>query len=181
MKKAFINGKRLYLRGLEKKDLAKLIEWMNDSNVTHYLFMGQRPAYLELLSEQWEKQIRDHTEINFAIMENKKDKIIGWCGLYSIRPVAHSAEYRVFIGDKKYWNKGLGTEVAKLLLEYAFEKLNLNRVWLGVNASHKGAVRSYEKSGFVKEGLLREEIFVNDRYYDAVRMGILRKEYLKSR
>jgi RimJ/RimL family protein N-acetyltransferase len=63
------------------------------------------------------------------------------------------------------------------MLRYGFELLNFNRIWLGVNASHTIAVDSYMKSGFVKEGLLRQEIYRNSRYYDAVRLSILRDEY----
>ncbi|MDD5450222.1 MAG: GNAT family protein [Candidatus Omnitrophica bacterium] len=177
MNAQFIPGKDLYLRGIEKKDLEKIVNWINDPEVTHYLFMGDRPAHLELLQEQWEKEIRNPNEVSFAIVEKKADKMIGWCGLYTINWISRAAEYRIFIGDKKYWNKGVGTETAGLLLRYGFEKLNLNKVYLGVNAAHKGAVTSYEKAGFVKEGVLREEIFRNNRYYDAIRMSVLRKEY----
>jgi len=181
VKTPFVIGENVYLRSVEKADLPNFVKWINDPEVTYYLFMGTRPAHLELLIEQWEKEIRNPNEIVLAIVDKKKDKIIGWTGLYSIRWVAQSAEYRAFIGNKKYWNKGIGTEVARLMIKYGFEKLNLNKVWLGVNASHRGAIRSYEKAGFVKEGILREEIFRNNQYYDAVRMSILKKEYAKKK
>lgn len=177
----FITGRKVYLRGIEKEDLPNLVKWMSDPKVTYFLFMGDRPAHLELVSEEWDKQIRSNEEIAFAIVAKKNDKMIGWGGLYRINWVSRTAEYRVFIGEKNYWNKGIGTEMAKLLIKYGFEKLNLNRIWLGVNASHKGAVRSYEKGGFVREGILRQETFRNNQYYDVVRMGILRSEYNKAR
>jgi RimJ/RimL family protein N-acetyltransferase len=179
MKTPFIVGERVYLTGIEKADLPSLVDWMNDSEMTHYLFMGDRPAHLELLIEQWEREIKDPGEIVFAIIEKEKDEMIGWGGLYSINWISRSAEYRVFIGNKSCRNKGIGTEVAKVIIKYGFEKLNLNKVLLGVNTSHKGAVRSYEKAGFVKEGILRQEIYRNSKYYDVVRMGILREEYYK--
>lgn len=181
MKAPFIIGKNVYLKGMEKGDLPNLVKWINDSEMTHYLFMGDRPAHLELLAEQWEKDIRNPNEIVFAVVEKKKDKMIGWGGLYSINWISRSAEYRVFIGNKNCRDKGIGTEVNRIIIKYGFEKLNLNKVWLGVNTSHKAAVRSYEKAGFVKEGVLRQEIFRNNQYYDAVRMSILRNEYESSK
>lgn len=181
MKAPFISGKKVYLRGIERQDLPNLVRWMNDPEVTHFLFMGDKPAHLELVTEEWEKQIRSHDEVAFAIADSKKDKMVGWTGLYRINWISRHAEYRVFIGDKVCWNKGLGTEIAGLLIRYGFEKLNLNKIWLGVNTTHKGAVCSYEKAGFVREGVLRQEIFRNNQYYDAVRMSILRKEYEKSK
>ena len=103
--------------------------------------------------------------------------MIGWCGLYCINWIARSAEYRVFIGEVDCRGKGIGTEIGGILLRYGFGKLNLNKIYLGVNAEHKEALRSYEKAGFVKEGLLRQEIFRNNRYYDVIRMGVLREEH----
>ena len=179
MKAPFITGKKVYLRGIEKEDLKNIVIWLNDEDVTRYMIMGDRPAHLELLTEQWEQEIRNPREVAFAVIDKKKEKMVGWCGLYGIRPIAYAAEFRVFIGDKRSWNKGFGTEVTKLLIQYGFEKLNLNKIYLGVNASYKAAVRAYEKAGFVREGVLRQEIFRNNQYYDAVRMSILRKEYKK--
>ena len=175
MKAPFITGHRIYLTGINKEDLSKIVKWVNDSEMTYYLFMGDRPAHIELLTEQWEKEIKNPNEVAMAIVDKKKDKMIGWSGLYSINWISRSAEYRIFIGEKQYRDRGIGTEVAKLMLNYGFEKLNLNKIWLGVNAAHKGAVHSYEKAGFVKEGMLREEIYRNGKYYDAIRMSILRK------
>ena len=177
MKVPFIVGEKIYLRGIEKEDLNNMVKWMNDSEMTCYLFMVDRPAHLELLIENWQKEIRSYNEVSFAIIEKKTDTMIGWCGLYGIKWISRAAEYRAFIGESDYRGKGIGTEVARLLLGYGFEKLNLNKIYLGVNAEHKGALRSYEKAGFVKEGILRQEIFRNNRYYDAVRMSVLRKEY----
>jgi RimJ/RimL family protein N-acetyltransferase len=171
--------KKVELRGLEKSDLINIRNWLNDPEVTRYMIMGDRPTHLELLTEQWEKEVRNPNVVTFAVLENKKKKMVGWCGLYSINPISRAAEFRVFIGDKSFWNQGLATEVTQLLISYAFEKLNLNKVYLGVNASYQAAVRAYEKAGFVQEGRLRQEIFRNNEYYDAIRMSILRKEYEK--
>lgn len=181
MKDAFITGKKIYLRGIRCEDLLNLTRWMDDDEVTRYLFMGDRPANLKMVQEEWEKGLRDPNEVSFAVVDKKNDKMIGWGGLYRINWISRTAEYRVFIGAKDYWNKGVGTEIAAELVRYGFEKLNLNKIWLGVNAEHLGAFNSYRKAGFVKEGVLRQEIFRNNKYYDAVRMSILRKEYERSK
>lgn len=179
MKNQFMVGGKAYLRGVEKDDLRNMVKWINDPEATCYMIMGDRPAQIELLIEEWEAQIKNRNEVVFAVCDKKKDIMVGTTGLYSINWISRMAEYRIFIGDKNYWNKGIGTEVAKLVIDYGFKKLNLNKVWLGVNEKNKGGLRSYEKAGFVKEGVLRQEVFRNDEYYDAVRMSILKKEYLK--
>lgn len=177
MKAPFMIGRHIYVRGLERSDLPHLIPWINDSDVTSLLFTGDRPATIERVTEQWESDLRQGS-IPFAVYASGDgEAFLGTAGLYSINWIARSAEFRVFIGDKTVWNRGVGTEATRLMVVYAFEKLNLNRVWLGVNTENLGAVKAYEKAGFVHEGVLRQEQYRNFRYYDVRRMSILRTEY----
>lgn len=178
MKNPFIIGRKIYLRGLERADLTgPMFQWANDSKVTHYMFMGLRPNSIELLQNEYDCLNSSEKDFVFAIIDTKTDKHIGNSGLYSVNWIARSAEYRIIIGDKKFWSKGVGQETAKLVLDYGFNKLNLNRIWLGVNADNKAGVVSYRKSGFIEEGVLRQEIYRNGKYYDAIRMSVLRREY----
>jgi len=173
----FISGDQIYLRAVERADLVQLAKWLNDSEVTRLLFMGAFPTNLELLAAQWERDHSNTDEVAFAVCEQRSDAFVGTTGLYRIHWIMRTAEFRVFIGDKNAWNHGIGTECAKLMVVYGFEKLNLNKVWLGVNAENTRGVRAYEKAGFIHEGVLREEQYRNFRYYDAIRMSILRSEY----
>lgn len=174
----FIVGKGIYLRGLEKEDLKRnMFQWANDSEVTYYMFMGAIPNSMELLEEEYEQIVKSKNDVVFAIVDKKTDVHIGNVGLYTINWISWSGELRIIIGDKEYWNKGYGTEATKLTVQYGFEKLNINKVWLGVNAEHEGAIKAYENAGFVHEGILRQEIYRNGKYYDAVRMSILKDEY----
>jgi RimJ/RimL family protein N-acetyltransferase len=115
------------------------------------------------------------------VCDKEQEVFIGTTGLYSINWIMRAAEFRVFIGNKAFWNRGIGTECTKLMVVYGLEKLNLNRIWLGVNADNLGGVHAYEKAGFVREGVLRQEQYRNFRYYDVIRMSILRTEYEKIR
>ena len=181
MKEPFMIGRQVYLRGLERADLPTMVRWINDSEVTRLLFMGDRPATVERLTEQWEQEQHSPRDIVFAVCTNEDDTFIGTTGLYTINWIMHTAEFRIFLGEKSFWNRGIGTEVTKMMVVYGFEKLNLNRIWLGVNAENKGGVRAYEKAGFVREGVLRQEQYRNFQYYDVIRMGLLRSEYERMR
>lgn len=181
MRAPFLSGRVVYLRGLERADLPAMVEWINDHDVTLLLFTGDRPANVELLQEQWERDQRSERDVVFAVCDSKDDTFIGTTGLYSINWIGRSAEFRVLLGNKGYWNRGIGTECTKLMVVYGFDKLNLNRVWLGVNLDNVGGVRAYEKAGFAREGILRQEQYRNFRYYDVLRMSMLRDEYAKVR
>ena len=177
----FIIGRQVALRGLQRDDLPAMVAWINDAEVTRLLFMGERPASLERLTEQWEQEAQSGKDIVLAVCAKTNGRFIGTTGLYAINWIMRSAEFRVFLGDKTVWSRGIGTEVTKLMAVYGFEKLNLNRIWLGVNAENRGGVRAYEKAGFVREGVLRQEQYRNFRYYDVIRMGLLRDDYAKLR
>ncbi|MFC1917387.1 GNAT family N-acetyltransferase [Chloroflexota bacterium] len=174
----FVEGEKIYLRGLEKNDLGgNMFQWANDSEVTHYMFFGAVPNTMEKLEEEYEQLTKNTEDVVFAIVDKKSDAHIGNVGIYAINFVSRSGEFRIIIGEKEYWNKVYGTEATKLAVDYSFEKLNLNCVYLGVNADHQSAIKAYENAGFVKEGTMRQVIYRNGRYYDAIRMSILREEY----
>lgn len=177
----FLLGLRVCLRSLTRGDLVHLPAWINDEEVNRLLFQGLVPAQEELLIEQWERDIRGEKTVVFAVCDQSSGEFIGTTGLYDVNWVFRHGEFRVFIGEKSFWGRGIGTECTKLMVVYGFEKLNLNKVWLGVVTENKAAVRAYEKAGFTKEGILRQEQYRNFRYYDVVRMSILREEYAKLR
>lgn len=174
-------GSRVFLRGLSRKDVERLPAWINDEEVNRLLYQGLVPAQETLLVEQWERDIRSDRTVVLAVCDKESGQLIGTTGLYDINWVFRHAEFRVFIGEKSFWGRGMGTECTKLMVIYGFEKLNLNKVWLGVVTENKAAVRVYEKAGFVKEGILRQEQYRNFRYYDVVRMSLLREEYDRMR
>jgi RimJ/RimL family protein N-acetyltransferase len=173
----FLSGTVVYCRGLAEQDAAAMSEWLNDDEVTRLLFQGLRPLSPQAVWEMWSKESQDANTIPFAVCRIENDAFVGTTGVYQVQWVTRSAEFRVFIGDKRFWDLGIGTECTRMMARYAFDKLNMNRVWLGVNAANERAVRAYEKAGFVREGVLRQEQYRNGRYYDVIRMSMLRDEY----
>jgi len=177
MANIFISGRNTYLRVLNRDDLPDLGVWMNDRAVTHYLYRGFFPVHLEIMEQNYAAMVNNPHEEEVAICAYPENNLIGVGGLHGINHLAHSAELRILLGDKNFWGRGYGTEATQLILAWAFEILNLHKVWLGVNAAQSNAIRLYEKVGFIREGILRDEVWRNGRYYDAIRMSILECEY----
>jgi len=173
----FLGGERVVLRPLAPEDAPVLESWMNDDEVTYFMFTGQRPVTVGQLSDEIRRQVDNPGHTVFLVEDRLTGKPVGFAGLYDIHSTARKAEFRILLGAKEFWNKGYGTEVTELLTFYGFDRLNLNKVWLGVTADNAGAVRAYEKAGFQIEGRLRQELYRNSRYYDAIRMSVLRDEY----
>ena len=174
----FLEGHLTLLRALDEADLdGPMSQWSNDREVTQMLYRGAYPENRASTKAAMEAVAQNPREVELAIVDKGSGRHIGVTGMHSMNPIAHSGEFRILIGEKDYWNGGYGTEVTQLMVAYGFEVLNMHKVWLGVTADNRGALRCYEKVGFVKEGVLRDETYRNSRYYDAVRMSILRHEY----
>ena len=104
-------------------------------------------------------------------------RAIGYCGLTNISTINGSDEYFILIGDRQYWNKGIGTRAGDYTLDFAFRKLGLHRVWLSVSERNVAAIRCYQKIGFRIEGRMREACRRNGEWHDKVIMAILEQEW----
>lgn len=173
----FISGKRLVLRGLRKEDMAAYRRWLDNPDVTAFMESGWKPASDRDLDELYRISTDTPDTVAFAIVNKETNAPVGCCGLYVIQWICRRADFRIIIGVPDAWNKGLGSEAAQLTVAYGFEKLNLETICLGVNTENERAIRSYEKVGFVREGVRRKLIYRNGRYYNALMMSILREEY----
>lgn len=182
-KQAFLKGEKVFLSPIEKKDLKELskliVKWVNDNKVTYYMFRGQRPKNTEQVEKEIKSDLDSEHNVIFLVSDNKTKKPIGYAGLYEINQSTRKAEYQVLIGEKNFWGKGLGTNITELLTFYGFDRLNLNRIYLGFTAGNKAAERAYIKAGYKKEGILKQNIYRNSRYYDSIMMAILREDYYK--
>lgn len=173
----FLAGKSVSLRGLRRDDMESYRRWLDNPEATYFMESGWRPASDRDLEEIYRQSTESADTVAFAIVDRKTKKAIGCCGLYAIQWICRRADFRILVGEPAAWNRGLGSEAARLTLAYGFDKLNLETIYLGVNTENKRAIKSYENAGFVPEGVRRKLIYRNGRYYDALMMSILREEY----
>ncbi|HEX2696985.1 MAG TPA: GNAT family protein [Anaerolineales bacterium] len=174
-----IYGKRIRLRGVEKPDVPKFYEWINDPEVKEGLdtyvpySMADEEKWLEGAGGREPAQ----KPLSIEMREGESWRLIGNCGFFNLEWTNRAAELGIMIGDKSVWNKGYGTETMQLLLQHGFETLNLNRIYLRVYSTNPRARRAYEKAGFVLEGTLREAVYKQGKYADDYIMSVLRSEW----
>jgi diamine N-acetyltransferase len=177
-----IYGERIRLRAVEREDLPRFVDWLNDPNVRRGLIL-HLPMSLAQEQAWFEDMIkRPQAEQPFVIELKLGSEwvMIGNCGVHQIDWRCRSATLGIFIGEKGYWNQGYGTEAMQLLIKHGFENLNLNRLALDVYEDNLGAIRAYEKAGFVLEGRKRQAMYKDGRYLDILVMSVLRDEWLAS-
>ena len=177
MKNPFLIGDNVYLRAIEVEDAPCFVEWLNDPEVRCYLARNFPPLNLGREREWIENLYKDQNRVVFGIVLKTSDKLIGSTGLEGIDWRNRRAGFGIVIGDKTEWSKGAGTEATKLVVRYGFDTLNLNRIFLHVFDRNPRAMRAYEKAGFVKEGMLRQDRYIDGAYRDSIVMGILREEW----
>jgi [ribosomal protein S5]-alanine N-acetyltransferase len=181
MKTPFIIGQQIYLRPLEREDLnERYLGWLNDPEVNRYLESGTFPYTSTELEKFYEHLAGSRSDVVLAIADKETNTHIGNVKLGPINWIHRKATFGILIGDRQFWKRGIGTEVTKLIVDYGFSRLNLNRIDLGVFAEHSAAIRAYEKVGFQVEGRFRQSLFHEGQYKDHLWMSLLRSEYLVS-
>jgi [ribosomal protein S5]-alanine N-acetyltransferase len=170
----FLEGKNIYLRGLEEKDLfGDYFQWLNDSETCRYNGHAIFPNS--------EKRIRDYltcvqegdSAVAFAIIEKKTEKHIGNISLQDIDWISRNAEI-AYIISKEYGGRGYGYASGCLVIQYAFERLNLLRVYCGTSSENIPMQKLAEKLGMKKEGERKKAMYKMGEYVDLYEYGIVR-------
>ena len=176
---AFLQSERIELRPLTETDFELIASWLNDGEVTTYMFYGQRPQSVRQVKEWIEEDLISEKNIILMIVDKVSGETIGFTGYYGLHFTARKGELRILLGDKSVWGRGYGTEVIELMTFYGFDRLNLERVYLGCTADNKRAEGAYIKAGFKLEGRAKHDIYRNSQYYDAIHLGLIREDYYK--
>jgi len=178
MKNPFITGTKIYLRAAEHEDKTIWAALENHPDPREYMFHAL-PTSPEEQFAIMEKSKADHNTILFTICERETNEPIGVAAFYRIDWIGRMAIYYIGIAQKENWSKGFGTEATNVMIDYAFDTLNLNRIQLHVFTENARAVKSYEKCGFKIEGTLRQAMYHKGVYCDFYVMGILKSDQIK--
>ncbi len=175
MTNPFLIGNKIYLRAAEPEDKNIWAVTENHPDPREFLFYAL-PTSLEEQRVKLEKAQADPNTIMFTICEKETGSAIGVTAFYRIDWIGRMATFYIAIAPKENWSKGYGKEVTNLMIDYAFDTLNLNRVQLHVFVENERAVKAYKKRGFQIEGTLREAMYHKGKYCDFYVMGLLRRD-----
>ncbi len=142
--------------------------WMNDREICRLFGRVYRPLTGTAQKKWYEQTLKDKTQLIFAIEIN--GVYVGNVGLKNIDYLNKKAEYYIFIGSKNYWGRGIGTISTKKFLDYIEKHLKLHKIYLHVDQSNSAARRVYQKTGFKKEGVLKDELLREKKYITMIRM-----------
>ena len=174
-----IIGERIYLSPINSEDYLKYLEWLNNFEIAKGINHYTDIVSIESEKEWLEKASSD--KYKFAIINKKNDTLLGNISLMEINEINRTAELGIFIGDVNYLSHGYGSEAIMLLLDYAFNYINLNNVMLKVFDFNKRAIKAYEKCGFKTFGVWKKSHYFDGEYCDEIFMNILKEDFNKSK
>ena len=139
------------------------------------------PADLEAAKDELEKYIlapfRESTGLRWGITLEGSRELIGSCGFYKWE---HDPHRRAEIGydlHPAYWRKGIMTEALTAIIDYAFDKMDLNRITLLAFSYNEPSVALAKSLGFVREGILRENSYYGGEFHDDEYFALLRSDW----
>jgi len=169
-------GENVYLSPISLDDVELFAKWMNDFSVTDYTNRSDKVYTLEA-ERQWVENEAMKSNYLMSIVTINNDEVIGNIGFNEINFINRYGVLGILIGENENRNKGYGTEAIRLLLDFAFNYLNLNSVSLRLLECNERAKRCYEKVGFKECGRVRKCRYLNGKYYDSIYMDILASEF----
>lgn len=177
-----IEGKRIRLRSFELSDLDEIMRHWNNLELRNLVGRAEFGPACRNDEEEWIKntwkQRQEKKEFTFAVETIADNKLIGGISLNNCDWTSRSAILGISIWDPKNRGKGYGQESIKLVLNFAFQILNLNRVELETFDFNRRAQKCYLEVGFREVGRKRQARFIDGKYCDSIIMDILKDEWL---
>lgn len=167
-----LTGEKTVLRPITSLDTPFIVKWRNTPEVREQFIF--REVFTAEIHERWlNTKVASGEVVQYIIEDTGTGKPVGSVYFRDVDMQHKSAEYGIFIGEGDARGKGLGTEAARLFIDYGFRTLGLHRISLRVLAGNERAHRSYIKAGFKDEGLFRDMVFVDGAYHDVIFMAVL--------
>lgn len=170
-----LQGENVYLSPLDAEDYRIFTKWMNNLKTT--IRTGSSEIIISEAAEYKYLQGKENSSYQFGIVTEAEDELIGTVEIMEISHLHQSAVVGIFIGAEENRGKGYGKEAMNLILDYAFNILNLNSMSLNVFDFNVVAKKMYEAVGFKVVGKKREAYIVADHKFDIIIMDILKSEF----
>ncbi len=174
MKKAALKNKSLIVfKELDGQDAEEVLNYLNKvGGETDFLTFGKEGIPYTIEQEKVVLRNMKETERNYMIggYINKNLVTIGSITSSSRNRLKHKADIGISV-LKAYWNIGVGSQMMDCLITLCKEN-NFRKVDLLVYENNEKAIKLYEKFGFIKEGLLSRDVFIEGTFYSSYHMGL---------
>lgn len=172
-----MQGESIVLRYAQEEDLEAYLVLLEDPESNR--LTGSQTEFTREQIIHWLKRIGQPSQdrIDLMIVSKHNNQLIGEVVINDIDLDSRRANIRIAIAGTENLGRGYGTEALKLMLHHGFETLQLHRIELSVYDFNPRAIHLYEKLGFQREGVMRDYLYQDGAYHDAIFMSLLTHEY----
>jgi RimJ/RimL family protein N-acetyltransferase len=174
-----IQNGRLVIRDFTISDVESFSVLAADPEVTRYLYWGpldqsQAKKFIQRAVDL--AVVKTRRKFILAI-ENDRAEMLGYIFL-NVKSFINAEAEITYCLKKKYWGVGYGTEAIRLVLDFAFKKLKLHRVFARIDQENSRSEKLLKKNGFVYEGRLRQDAYMKGEWRDSEIYSILAHEFI---
>ncbi|HQV99411.1 MAG: GNAT family N-acetyltransferase [Bacteroidia bacterium] len=178
-------GELIHLRALEPTDLNQLYRWENDSSI--WSVSGTLVPFSKFVLEEFVTQVHQDIYTNKQLRlivdlkyfdeadEDETTRSIGCVDLFDFDPKNKRAGVGILIADKADRGRGYATEALHLIVDYAFEVLDLHQIYSNVRVENESSVALFKKVGFEVTGLKQDWMYEQGKFYDEYTMQLIKK------
>lgn len=172
-------GKKIMLRELKEEDMHLLNCLINNPKIEMNVLGWSKPVTMEE-QNAWFKKLNSDNNIRYAISDLKGEDVFGTGIISRIDWKNQNCSLDIKISDE-YQQKGYGNETISLLIEYAFNELNMHSISIKILDYNFASQKLFEKNGFKKVGVLRKKIYKMGKFNDVFIYDLLKEEYINER
>ncbi len=177
--KVIASNESLYIREMKDSDEDyKLIsKWLTDPDVLQYYYGRDNPYDLEKVRKKYSRRVLGKTRVKPCIFLIRNEPI-GYLQYYPLTQKdkkSYQLEGKkgkiyaidLFIGEKQYWNQGIGPQILILCIGYLINTLHVDYIVIDPHVDNLRAIRAYEKAGFKKVKMLPKHELHEGKYKDS--------------
>ncbi|ARK32509.1 GNAT family N-acetyltransferase [Halalkalibacter krulwichiae] len=177
-----ISGNKVVLKKATDKDINELYFWKyeekkQEAKKWNGPYIPEEKVTKEEYEKTWEEEIFPNIPASLVI--KSEGKAIGYVGSYWVGRNTNWLETGIVIYDSDFWNGGYGSEAYKLWIDYLFTSTTVHRLGMSTWSGNVRMMKVAAKLGMKEEARIRDARIVNGEYFDAIKMGILKKEWVQ--
>jgi RimJ/RimL family protein N-acetyltransferase len=177
-------GKSIILRPLKRTDINKTLVWRNDIEMIRQAQLVRFPKTEDMEQNWYDLALTDisNRNIYFGIDEIESGEFVGIIQITEIDWISGTGVWGFIIGEKENRGKGYSKEAPVLLFDYAFNFLNLRKIYGYPVDFNKATLKMHEKIGnFKEEGCLKDHVFYDGKYHDVLILSIFKEDFNNSK
>ena len=154
------------------------IDWLNDPKIVNFLEVRFLKQDRETVTSYINSFYKDFEKYLWGVYSKDSSSLVGTINLYNINRYHDSAEISIMIGNDLHWGKGASYSAMCWVINYAFNELNLRKIYGGTYINNLGMNFTLKRLGLSIEAKLREAYYIKkNEYADGLRWGLLKKEW----